>query len=276
MSEFDDSSRQADELQSEATAISSERSGLSRRSFLAKSGAAGLGALALYATPKIMTVNARAAYSAATGVKTGPNVVITKTFGSLPETEFGGSGIPNHAVAITEITGLAGGISIKMGLTATQRFSNPAVDNDGAGNFTAPNGLESGAGKWNFNYYMKVTGGSFADCKFCLLYDFDPAVANAQSGWGIVDFNAAVVALGTAAALPLTTKIEDSQNSTFSWLDGAAPSYVTPPSHTPFSADALGKYGFALIAKDAGGSEIGRTEMSVNVVDASTYVPPTP
>ncbi len=276
MSEFDTTDESATRSDLEETAIAQNSHGLSRRAFLARTGAASLGALTLYAAPKIATVRANPAYSAATGIKNGPGTVVTKSFGSLPEATFGGTGIPNHAVAITEITGLAGGIAIKLGLTATQRFSNPAVTNDGSGNFFAPNGttfdvgLNSDVGKWNFNYYMKVTGGTFADCKFCILYDFDPASSNAQSGWGKIDVNAGIVANFGAAALGATTLVEDSQNLTFAFLDTPIPGVITPPTHPTFDANATGEYGFALIAKDAGGTEIGRTEMKVHVSDTGT------
>ena len=56
------------------------------------------------------------------------------TFGTLTGANFGGSGIPNNAVAITTSTALNG---VTLGLTATQRFSSPAVMNNGAGVFQA-------------------------------------------------------------------------------------------------------------------------------------------
>ena len=61
------------------------------------------------------------------------------TFGPLPGATFGGSGIPNDAVAITTI--VDGTTTITLGLTAHQRFASPAVTNNGAGVFTAQAGV---------------------------------------------------------------------------------------------------------------------------------------
>ncbi len=48
------------------------------------------------------------------------------TFGTLSGATFGGTGIPNNAVAITRIT--SGGYNITLGLTAHGRFFNPPID----------------------------------------------------------------------------------------------------------------------------------------------------
>ena len=62
------------------------------------------------------------------------------TFGSLPQATFGGSGIPNNAVQMGHNVG-----GVDLGLTATQRFTSPALTNDGAGTFFATPGFDASA-----------------------------------------------------------------------------------------------------------------------------------
>lgn len=81
-------------------------------------------------------------------------------FGALPEATFGGSGIPNSSVAVTHVT--SGNFNITLGLTAHQRYNNPAVNNNGAGTFYAVSGGDAGNGKpnyarWNIGYYADVS-----------------------------------------------------------------------------------------------------------------------
>ena len=216
---------------------------------------------AMYTVPRFNTVAVRPAYASITGV----GVTVTKSFGELAEADFGGRGIPNDAVAITNISGLPGGISITLGLTATQRFNAPPLTNDGAGVFTAGAGVDAGGvGLWNFDFFMEIVGGTFADCKFCLLYDLDPSTTNSEASLGKIDFNAVVVAFG--GTLASTTLIQDSQNSTFGFLAGPLNSWLTPPSLTPFNAAATGEYSFELLAKTNADVELGRTSMKVKVV----------
>lgn len=66
-------------------------------------------------------------------------------FGSLQTATFGGTGIPNDAVAISEVS--SGGFNVVLGLTAHQRYDNPPLGNDGAGRFTAVAGGDSAHGQ---------------------------------------------------------------------------------------------------------------------------------
>lgn len=182
------------------------------------------------------------------------------TFGTLSGATFGGSGIPNNAVAITTIG------DVTLGLTAHQRYSNPAVANDGAGTFTAVNGgdiysipPQPGYARWNFAWYVKnnsATTPYIVD----LLYDFDPGAGTDQAQLGKVSF-------------PLfpTVKAEDSWNLGMSFLGMSAtyispPAIVTAPSYSPFDPSASGEYSFALILRDTSGNELGRAAINVNVV----------
>jgi len=240
-----------------------------RRTFLKGTAAAGAIA-AMYAVPKFSSVHARPAYA---GV-TGGGVRITKTFDSLfPETEFGGDGIIPD-VAITDITGLPGGISIRLGLAAHARYSAaPGVTGVAPGVYTAspgsavpPSGSTINGALWNFDYYVKIDGGTFADCKFCLLYDFDPSGTNSEASLGKIDFNGFIVDEYGAAALAGVTKVEQSENLLFGYLTGPPSALITPPSFLPFSATATGEYRFELIAKTNADVEVGRTSIKVNVV----------
>ncbi len=56
------------------------------------------------------------------------------SFGPLPAATYGGTGIPNDPSAITTI--VDGSNTITLGLTATPRYYNPAIKNDGAGTFS--------------------------------------------------------------------------------------------------------------------------------------------
>lgn len=186
------------------------------------------------------------------------------TFGVLQGATFGGSGIPNNAVAFSTI--VDGGNTITFGLTATQRYGNPEVSNNGAGTFTAQAGTSGGLATWNFDYYINIVGGdTFANYKIDLFYDFNPAQGNADLG----RFSYSEVYFGGT-----TTLIQDSQNLSFSWLatedgdifDGLG---VYPPNGS-FDPDAIGEYSFILnISKlISGGGEqlIGTVAIDVNTV----------
>ena len=105
------------------------------------------------------------------------------TFGTLSGATFGGTGIPNNAVAITTIND--NNRSFTLGLTAHQRYSNPAPANDGAGTFWAVSGgdvahSEPGYAKWNLGYYVGIdpnlSWGSGYSLR--LYYDKNTAVDN--------------------------------------------------------------------------------------------------
>ncbi|MEM9346552.1 MAG: PEP-CTERM sorting domain-containing protein [Planctomycetota bacterium] len=181
---------------------------------------------------------------------------IFDTFGPLPETEFGGDGIPNDAVAIG--TQLFDGTSITAALTAHERFFNPDVENDGAGTFTALTGTNTGGpgstsstvgALWSFGYFIKVEGGgrTIQDLQFDLYYDFDPASDTAIADLGVIDITAGVLLGG----VPISVA-EGSQNLFFSFLGTPAPPVLTPPSGSvpSFDPNAEGEYTFAIVASD--------------------------
>ena len=170
-------------------------------------------------------------------VATVPAITITPagtTFGSLPAATFGGSGIPNDFVQITTI-----GDNLTLGLTATQRYANPAVTNDGAGTFFASAGGDTldgnpTYGKWNFDFYIKGLGQS-QSVKF--YYDNDASVGN-----DVVPF------------FPVYSDGQNSWNLGMGFLNGGI-----------FNPNASGEYGFALVAYE--------NEWSLNSPDENGYHP---
>lgn len=191
------------------------------------------------------------------------------TFGELPGATFGGSGIPTDSVAITEYS-LGGGVVLTLGLTATPRFSNPALTNDGAGTFFANTGFNDGlvgsptlGATWNISFYAGLSSGTFADysdLEVALLYDTSP---NLSVDIGFLNLTAALAAFGDPSATGL---IQGSQNLTFGFLNSgpALPGSFLPSS--PFDPLAAGVYGVALVADDAFGSAISSIDVIVSTV----------
>lgn len=169
-------------------------------------------------------------------------IVITPSytsFGTLAAATFGGSGIPNNAVAITT----SGGITL--GLTAHARFDNAPVTNNGAGTFTAAAGPDVSSSAvanyatWNFGYYYSgLSLGQTAT----LYYDTNPA-----SGNNVTDNYSGLVLAFMGS--------ENSYNLGMSFLGGAA-----------FPESASGTYGFALVVTNVLGAEVARSSILVNTV----------
>ncbi len=161
------------------------------------------------------------------------------TFGSLPAATFGGSGIPNDRVAVTTIGG------VTLGLTATQRYSNPPVGDDGAGNYSAMAGgdvLNSipAYARWNFGFYAenKTTSDYFVH----LLWDLNPGAGTDESS----------LSTGPSSLLAGAT-VQDSWNLGMGFLGGG------------FNPNVAGEYSFALILRNSAGAELGRSAINVNV-----------
>jgi len=185
-----------------------------------------------------------AALSFSVGAQAAP---IFDTFGSLPQATFGGSGIPNDAVAISSQNG------VTLGLTATERFSNAAVTNDGAGTFFAATGSNFGnplnpadmtnsstlGSTWNFSFFLDLGNDVGSDFTILSLqYDFDPS---AGTDFGVINFNLSPQTSGLSL-------IEGSQNMLFGFLSSAAAIPVVVPPAGTFDPDAPGIYSFILTA----------------------------
>jgi hypothetical protein len=184
------------------------------------------------------------------------------SFGPLPGATFGGSGIPNDAVAITE------GDGFTLGLAAHGRYCNAPVTNDGAGTFfVAAAGLNGGncAGEehalgatWNFDFYADTDR---EDLIFALAFDTDPS-EGAAPGFLLPN--------GIA---PLSGTIQDSQNlAFFPFILPIEIPGVFLPSSMPFDPFADGVYSFALIAATLQGGPLAVTTIDV-VVGNPAQVP---
>ena len=193
------------------------------------------------------------------GVSAAPIVPTYTTFGPLPGATFSGTGIPNHAVAITTIGG------VTLGLTAHQRYANPTVLNNGAGIFYAVAGADIYSippqptyARWNFGWYFDNLLPTLTPYVLELLYDFDPATGTDESQ------------LGKVSALLPPGKYEDSWNLGMPFLSIPASipgvGSVSPPSYSPFNPAVPGEYSFALILRDLSGNELGRSAILVRVV----------
>jgi len=201
-------------------------------------------------------------------------VPIFDVFGPLPQATFGGTGIPNDEVAAGKQI-VDGDVTITIALSATQRFSNPALTNDGAGTyFAGPGSNFGGAGQsssegalWNFNYYISVEGANGAtplltDYQFDLFYDFDTAFDNGPGTLGRIDLTA-----GLNAFDPGATVTQDSQNLMFGFLGVDQPPFIDAPSGS-FDPNALGEYNFAITVSQPGGFPVETVAIDVQVIPA--------
>ena len=158
-------------------------------------------------------------------------------FGRLSGATFGGSGIPDDAVAITVYRPGAGGVIFTLGLTATPRFASPAVTSDGTGNFFAQAGGYPGQtalALWNFDYYLgwsSLAGASDYTARLLVDSDLGDAFNPVPAGTGIP------IPLAAGGVLhPLGGLDQDSANMGFASL--------LPFNH--FSPTAAGIYTFEL------------------------------
>ena len=183
------------------------------------------------------------------------------SFGTLAGATFGGTGIPNDAVAMKTVTTRFMGFpigSVTLGLTAHQRYDNPPLANDGNGVFYANAGVDTHAPSpsdpyalWNFAFYV---GGSTALAyNYKLFYDFDPAADTDQG------------AHGWASAL-WSGGGQNSLNLGKDYLDMTVPFFVSQPSFAAFDPSAVGEYTFGLVAYEFGTTnEVARTAIKVVV-----------
>lgn len=167
----------------------------------------------------------------------GPVTPDYDTFGLLSAATFGGSGIPNDSVAITTIG------DVTLGLTATQRYSNPTVTNNGHGTFFATPGEDTlpNYARWNFSIY--ANNASSTNYLLQLLWDMNPGAGTDEAS--LATFGSGPLAAGST--------FQDSWNLGMPFLGGG------------FDPTAVGEYSFALILRSATGQELGRSAINVNV-----------
>jgi hypothetical protein len=223
-------------------------------------------------------VAAVAALAVAGTASAAPITPTSDTFGTLAAATFGGSGIPNTAVAISYLNGNANNAgALTMGLTAHQRCVGSNLTNNGAGVFTAfagespfdpgPGcipGTAPGLATWNFATY--VAGTEVATLTFVLFYDFDPAAGNDVSTHGTVTIP------GSAIALNLVPN-QGSQNLGFASLAVTDPTTGVVAPTGSFNAMVNGEYTFALAAF-RGDVEVARSAILVNVTGGTPVSAP--
>jgi hypothetical protein len=222
----------------------------------------------------LASISAVAAIAVAGTAFAAPITPTFTTFGQLPGATFGGTGIPNMAMAITYAGNDASGAGrLTMGLTAHQRCVGSNLANNGAGVFAAfagespfapgPGcipGTAPGLATWNFAYY--IAGTDVSTLSFAILYDFDPAAGTDESSHGRIAF---------AGSAITTLPLQGSQNLGFDFLSATAPG-ITPPAGS-FNPMSNGEYTFALAAF-AGGQEIARSAIRVNVTGGTPVSAP--
>ena len=163
------------------------------------------------------------------------------SFGALSAATFGGSGIPNSDVAITS---LGAGQPI-LGLTATQRYSNPAVVSHDNGVFQAVTGAYAAGdnlARWNFDYY--VGGSNVGSYSYRLLADFDAGANTDESKYVDISLVSGLSFGVRQNSLNLGDLLASASNS--------------------FDPSKNGEYGFILEAWQ-GGREVGRSAILVDV-----------
>ncbi len=211
---------------------------------------------------------------------------IFDTFGPLPEATFGGQGIPNTEVAAgTQFTD--GDMRVlTIAMSATQRFSNPALTNDSDGTYFAGpgsnfggNGESSDEGAlWNFNFYVDIddmTGDNrvLTDYQIDLYYDFDPGVDTPFNELGRINITNSIIAAENDPMDPLPpggTRVEGSQNLLFSFLGLNIPGLVDAPDFAAFDPNAAGEYSFLLTVSRLSGVPLETVAIDVVVVPSTS------
>lgn len=179
-------------------------------------------------------------------------------FGPLPAATFAGSGIPNSEVAITNLS------TGTLGLTAHQRFVNPAVTSPGSnGIFQATPGADVGNGqptyaRWNFGFYANS---SATDLTYRLFYDTDPGINTDLSNLGSIS-------IGSGAGT-----FENSWNLGMAFLQIDLAPFITPPLYGAFDPAVAGEYSFMLQASDTSGV-VGTAAILVNVGNVTAVPEP--
>ncbi|MEO5798954.1 MAG: PEP-CTERM sorting domain-containing protein [Gemmatimonadales bacterium] len=189
-------------------------------------------------------------------------VVPQSDFGPRPGLTFGGSGISTDAVESNSAANQVALGGAHLFLSATPRFADPALTNNGAGTFFAQAGTDLNPPSpldpyalWNFDF--AITGDNVDAWTYRLYYDFNPAASN-FGDYGYV----------------AVTPTQDSWNLGMNFLGTAVAGIVVPPTFAAFNPNAAGEYGFALVAFNGSQVEVGRAAILVNT--AATDVVPEP
>jgi hypothetical protein len=163
-------------------------------------------------------------------------------YGALPQATFNGtpysSGISNANV----VQGGAGGVV--MGLSATPRYGNPALSNNGAGTFTAHTGVDPASppglsyALWNFDFY--IGGENLALYEFSFVYDVTLRHNGGLGLWGDIEFP------GSYVSQSLGGTWSDSYNLGMAFLYGAHTIPGLFPSTDVFDPNTTELYDFTI------------------------------
>jgi hypothetical protein len=187
--------------------------------------------------------------------------IIFQQFGQFNAYTGGGTGIPNDAVATTNYS--FGGENFTIGLTATERFNNEDVANDGAGTFFAkagsntPPGASAAGATWGFGFVLGMEGVAFDDFSALqtaadgfaqtiavdVYYDVDPTSA---VDYGIISLWDLIKGLSVKEA-------QGTQNLLFGFLNGSGPALpgITRPV-SDFNPNISGEYSFKIVSTTLG------------------------
>ncbi len=190
----------------------------------------------------------------------------------LTQASFGGTGIPNDQVAVAIYDGPS--FDITLGLTAHQRYGNPALTNNGTDTFYATPGGDGAHGQpgyanWNLGFYIGFDPLSpsaslwyLAGNTVTLKYDLNPAAGNGTTNE--FDILGAVYGLYGLPALQANGVYQDSWNLGMSFLN-------TGP-FASFDPSALGEYDFSLVVKE-GNYAVATSAIKVVVTNSPPSVP---
>jgi hypothetical protein len=165
---------------------------------------------------------------------------------------FGGAGIPKNAVC----AGTFGEVTLV--LTATQRFVNPVVTNNGVNTYFAGAGDDTANGQptyaiWNFDFAAFNTS-TVNSYNIGLFWD-----TNAGAGTDLSQFGFLGSVLGPGQ------NVQNSFNLGMGFIDTG----VAVPGYSPaaglFNPYVSGIYGFGLTASNVAGAPVGSIGMEVNV-----------
>lgn len=210
----------------------------------------------------------------------GSAFTIYDDFGPFPNANWGGTGIPNNAVAASkQIFDNATASTITIAMNATERYDNPVVTNNGfatyfagtGSNIKGPNNLLGAL--WNWNYYLEVASPTkvLKDFQIDIWYDFNPVSSpnlGDLSGMGRINVTGILAATNSNATL-----LQGSENLLFSYLTSPAypdSLFITPPGGT-FDPNATGNYQFAITVSRFG-FPIDSVAMEVQVVPVPAAV----
>lgn len=172
------------------------------------------------------------------------------TFNNFPSANYGGSGIPTDPSAVSTVTD--NNNTITLALIAHQRYSNPALGNNGAGTFFATPGFNDGlegqsmGPTWNFGFYVSLDAALNNTSPY-----YTRLVYGNNTTDAFVTTPAQIIGAGDIV-------LQDSWNLSMGFLGGIG-----------YDPNAAGQYGIELQVLNAAGAVVGSSAINVNVGNVS-------